>query len=295
MGDRETCRDILAIVPETAVLAFDVVGWTDPEGPRRIANAREVRKAIDAELTKQAEALHKKHFGGQTVTQEDAVKFLMTVPKEILDKQAKEAAERLECAYKESPLGAWLDRNSWVLYVFVPVVVGAAGTAMYVARTGNQPASWATSMAKTKGSFTTKHLGTVTLGTNNVTFVPSTRSLSVNAFGEMKWERVALKLTLGGGMSEGAYTSSLFGVDLTTALTRDLDLKIGSQAANHMSQWGGTSTFGLKYKGTGAAANTSFMLGSQFSYGQTNAFKGMPDVKAPPMGATFKLELMIAF
>ncbi|WMS44111.1 hypothetical protein RDV64_06895 [Acuticoccus sp. MNP-M23] len=295
MGDRETCRDILAIVPETAVLAFDVVGWTDPDGPRRMANAQEVRKAIDAELTKQAEALHKKHFAGKTVTQEDAVKLLMTVPKEILDKQKKEAGERLKCAYQESPLGVWLDRNSWVLYVFAPIVVGAAGTIMYVARTGDQPASWATGMAKTKKSFTTKHLGTVTLGTNKVTFVPSTRSLSVNAFGEMKWERVAVKLTLGGGMSEGEYNASLFGVDLTTAVTRDLDLKIGSQAANHMSQWGGTSTVGLNYKGSGAAANTSIMLGSQFSYGQTGAFEGMPAVKPPPMGATFKLELKFAF
>ena len=49
----------------------------------------------------------------------------------------KDLLKRLECAWNESPLGVWLDKNSWVLYVFAPIVIGAAGSWMYVAKTGD--------------------------------------------------------------------------------------------------------------------------------------------------------------
>ncbi|MEM6761433.1 MAG: hypothetical protein AAF615_01020 [Pseudomonadota bacterium] len=294
MSDEKKCKSLLEIVPETAVLAFDLVGWSEAHSPQRIAESKDVREAIDKELTKQAEALRKKHFSEKPVSQEDAVKFLSVVPKTILDKQSKEAQERLKCAYNESPIGVWLDENSWVLYVFVPLIVGAAGTYMYVAKTGDLPASWATSMAKTKKSFQTKKLGKITLGVSDISFVPSNRDLSVVAFGAMEWKRVALKFSMGGALTAGKPTTGLMGVDLTTAIHRNVDLTIGSQVVTNTGDWGGKSSVGLNFKGTGAASNMSLFLGSEFSYGQTEAFGGMPNMTVP-MGHTVRFGLKRAF
>ncbi len=276
MSDKDKCKAILDVVPETAVLAFDVVGWTDPDGPRRIAASKTVQQAINKELTKQAEALAKKHAKGTTITQEEAVKFLATVPKEILEAQQKDVEGRLKCAFNESPIGVWLDRNSWILWIFVPIVVGGAGTYMYMAQTGDLPASWATSMAKTKKSFDTRHLGKITLGASDVTFVPSERKISVLAFGEMKWDRVAVKLTLGGGVAEGAFSTGAVGLDVTTKISKSWDFTAGSQVIGQEGAWGGASSVGFAYKGTGAASSMSLFFKASYAYGAQNPLKGMP-------------------
>lgn len=276
MGDKEKCKAILDVVPETAVLAFDVVGWTDPDGAKRIAGSKAVQQAINKELTKQAEALAKKHAKGSEISQEDAVKFLKTVPKHILEAQQKEVETRLGCAFNESPIGVWLDKNSWILWIFVPIVVGSAGTYMYMAKTGDLPASWATSMAKTKKSFDTRHLGKITLGTSDVTFVPSERKISVLAFGEMKWERVAVKLTLGGGVADGEFSSGAVGLDVTTKISKSWDFTAGSQVIGKEGAWGGQSSIGFAYKGSGAAASMSLFFKASYAYGAQNPLDNMP-------------------
>ncbi|GAB5378118.1 MAG: hypothetical protein AcusKO_45800 [Acuticoccus sp.] len=276
MGDRDKCRELLDIVPETAVLAFDVVGWSKPADAQRIAASKTIQQEINKALTKEATALAKKHFKGDKVSQEDAVKFLKTVPKPLLDAQKKEAEKRLKCAFNESPIGVWLDKNSWILWVFVPIVVGGAGTYMYVAKTGDLPASWATSMAKTKKSFDTKHLGKITLGTHDVTFVPSERKISVLAFGEMKWERLAVKLTLGGGVSDGSVSSGAMGLDVSAKISKGWSISADTQVTNQEGAWGGASSVGFAYKGTGAASDMSLFFKASYAYGQADPMKGLP-------------------
>lgn len=292
MGDKETCKAILDIVPETAVLAFDVVGWTEADGAKQIAKSKEIREAIEKELTKQANDLAKKHFEGKKISEEDAAKFLKTVPSKILEAQQKEMTSRLSCAFNESPIGVWIDKNSWVLYVFAPIVVGAAGTYMYTAKTGDLPASWAASMAKVNKSFNVKSLGKITIGTTDVKFVPSKRDLSVLAFGEMKWERVSFKLTLGGGVTGGSFSTGAIGLDVNTVLSRNWDLKAGTMAISHEGNWGGRSTLGLEYKGSGAAADLRLVFAAQFAYGQVNTFEAMPALKGPSaLGGTLSVGL----
>lgn len=276
MSDKDKCKAVLDVVPETAVLAFDVVGWTKPDDAKRIAASKTIQQEINKALTKKAEALAKKHFKGETVTQEDAVEFLKTVPKPLIDAQSKEVQERLKCAFNESPIGVWLDKNSWILWVFVPIVVGGAGTYMYVAKTGDLPASWATSMAQTKKSFETKHLGKITLGTHDVTFVPSERQISVMAFGEMKWERLAVKLTLGGGVADGSVSAGAAGLDVSADLSKGWSISAGTQVTNQEGAWGGASSVGFKYKGSGAAANMELFFKASYAYGQADKMKGLP-------------------
>jgi len=153
-----SCRDVLDVVPETVVLAFDVMGWTARSDPRLIANKKEIVDAMTKALAAEGKRIAEKHFKGEAVTSDDGLKFLAAGGKAFLDKRQAELKRRVECAYKESPLGVWLDKHEWVLYVVLPLVVGGAGTYMYVARVGDVPAAWASSFASVKKSWKVQHL-----------------------------------------------------------------------------------------------------------------------------------------
>ena len=260
------CRDVLDVIPETVVLAFDVAGWTEPRGTERIAKSKEVVDAINKELARQGQQLVARHFAGETIGEDQALKMLAAGGGKLLEDRKRELEQRVKCAYSESPLGVWLDRNKWVIYVVVPLVVGSAGTWMYVARVGDTPASWATSMANVKKDWKVQHLGKLTLGTEDVTFVPSRREISGKAFGMLDWERLSVRLTLGGGMAEDKFAGANVQADIKTAVTRDLELFARSGLGGIGTDLKGSSAVGLRYNGSGAGANLSLSLSGILAY-----------------------------
>lgn len=260
------CSDVLDVIPETVILAFDVAGWTDPRGAARIAHSKTIVEAMNKELANQGQQLIAKHYAGKTVTQEDALKLLSGVGSKFTEQRQRELTQRITCAYKESPLGIWLDRNEWVLYVVVPLVVGAAGTWMYVAQVGDLPASWATSMANVKKNWKVQHLGKIDLGTQDVTFVPSKREISGKVFAMLDWEWMAIKMTLGGGMADDKFSGASVQPEVTLRVTRELEVNANTELTGLGVKPAGSSSLNLKYSGTGAGANLSLSLGGQLAY-----------------------------
>lgn len=261
-----SCQDILDVVPETVVLAFDVLGWTEPQGAGRIAKSKEIAEAINKELAAQGKALVEKHFAGKAISQADALKMLAAAGSTFTEDRQRELSQRVKCAYKDSPLGAWLDKNEWVLYVFVPLVVGAAGTWMYIAQVGDQPAGWATSMGNVKKDWNIQHLGKITLGTQDLTFVPSKREISGKALAMIAWERLSIRITLGGGMADNRFTGANVQADVTMRVTRNLEVDMSSVVNGLGTRPVGSSALGLRYKGSGAGANLSLSLGGLLAY-----------------------------
>jgi len=247
MGGR--CSDGLNIVPETIVLAFDVLGWTSPSDAGRIARSREVSDAMKKEISAQGRKIIQKHFQGEEVTQADAFRMLEGAGMPLFERRKKDLERRLACAYRTSPLGAWLDRNQWVLYIVLPVIVGGAGTYMYIARVGDTPARWAESLASGhKKVFKIQHLGKLELGSKRVKFVPSKREISGKIFGRLKLERLSLNLTVGGGFTDGEVAPAAVSAAVSTALSRNLRLSGTSSAEGLGSVFEGKSTLGMSYR-----------------------------------------------
>ena len=261
-----SCSDILDVIPETVVLAFDVAGWTDPKDAERIARSKEIAKAINEELASQGKQLVEKHFTGKTITQADALKMLSDAGSKFTDDRKHELSQRISRAYHDAPLGVWLDKHSWVLYVFVPLVVGAAGTWMYVAQVGDLPASWATSIGNVKKDWNVQKLGKITLGTQDLKFIPSKREWSGKAMGMLAWERLSIRITLGGGMVQDRFTGASVECQVTTSVTRELEATASSIVNGLGANVAGSSSVGLKYKGSGAGATLSLSLAGLLEY-----------------------------
>lgn len=272
----KVCADVLDVIPETVVLAFDVTGITDPADAARVARSREVQKAMEKALAEKGKELIKKHYGGKEVTQDDALEMLKSAGSKVLDNRKKDLEKRLKCAYENSPLGAWIDRNTWVLYVFVPLLVGGAGTYMYVAKTGDTPAGWAASMASQQKFEVTK-LGKIEIGTGDVKLVPSKTVIAGKVFAKADFERVKIRIEVGAGSAEHKDTEKTYfaGVSPSLAMThllnRDLRLtyglgfdSLGTQTPG--AAWSGTASTKFTYTGSGAAAGLSLSVGGDLAY-----------------------------
>jgi len=272
----KSCADVLDVVPETVVLAFDIAGITDPADAARIAESREVQKAIEKALAAKGKELIQKHFKGKEITQDDALEMLKSAGSKLLDNRKKDLEKRLKCAYENSPLGVWIDKHSWVLYVFVPLLVGGAGTYLFVAKTGDWPAGKAASFASNQAFEITK-LGKITLGTGKITLVPSKTVISGKVFGKADFERVKIKIEVGVGSAEHKDTASTHfaGVspsfDVTHILRSDLSLSYGLRFENLGTElpgayWVGRARTKFSFTGTGAASGLSLSVGGDLAY-----------------------------
>ncbi|OSQ42794.1 hypothetical protein [Marivita geojedonensis] len=270
------CADILDFVPETVVLAFDVTGITDPKDATRIAKSKDVQKAMEAALAEKGRALVKKHFSGKEITSEDALEMLKAPGSKLLDKRKKDFEKRLSCAYDQSPIGAWIDRNTWVLYVFVPLLIGGAGTYMYVAKAGDTPASWAASFASNQ-SFEVTKLGKIEIGTGDIKLVPSKTVISGKVFGKASFEHLKIKLEVAAGSAEHKPTESTYfagvspALNMTHILNRDMKLNYGLGFSNLGTQmpdatWVGKGSTKFSYTPGGAAGGLNISIGGDLAF-----------------------------
>ena len=264
MGD--ACRDVLDIVPETVVLAFDVAGWSKTSDARLIASKKEIVEAMTKAVAAEGKRIAEKHFKGQAVTGADGLEMLEAAGKAFLDDRQNELKRRVMCAYKESPLGVWLDKHEWILYVVLPLVVGGAGTYMYVARVGDAPAKWASSFAKVKKSWNVQHLGKLTFGADDVSFVPSKREITAKVFGKAEWERLAITVKIGGGMSDGEVSPASVSAAVETAITRGTTIHADTTLEGLGGKFTGKSSLGVSYKGSGAGSPLTLDLKGVVAY-----------------------------
>ena len=260
---------------DTLVLVLDLMGF-ETAGAAGVGKAlkqreKEVVKAIQEAVDEQTKKLFKKHFPWKPAPAGDALGAAQAVGEKALEELTRDAEAAIKAtlkeAWKESPLGIWVDDNEWVLYIVVPVVVvgGAFGLkALYDARVGDQPASWAANMANKHLEF--KKLGNLTFGAADVAFVPSKHQGGAKVFAAADWKPIKVKLSVGGLFKEddspAAKTSTgppatITGwnaaVDLTykgagAASNLDLSIKAYVQRTDRDQVVGGSASAGYKLK-----------------------------------------------
>lgn len=211
----QQCKSLPGTAVDTLVLTLKLVGYEAKKGPQRILTAlqtTQVVKAIETALKQEAEALLKKQFKGEALDAKEAAASLgKGVGKAVLGKapdqilkevkssaryQAVEAGLReLQCAFKRSAIGVWIDENAALLIIAATGIVVGGVTAMYVARSGDVPAEALTTLAKV--GLKQIEVGTLKFGLDDLKFVPSSREVGFKAYiGKGKLKAVTTKLSL---------------------------------------------------------------------------------------------------
>jgi hypothetical protein len=205
---------VIEVAGETVVLGFELVGAEIDNLPARVARALQssdvqqaIKKALDdfaqARLkntpvtvsTQDAEALGKAiATQGGTALKDDVLKQIKDSSHyKALDQSLKNLAEQ----FKQSPFGAWLDKEkNWLYIVGAGAVIGGVA-AMYVTRKGDLVTTRLLPMLG-KQSHTFQPLGQLKLevGVDKVTFTPSTRSASATTFVTAKWQQIKAELNI---------------------------------------------------------------------------------------------------
>lgn len=232
----EKCGTLLDAVKDTLVLAFEVADKTilnSPETIRKVLEDPKIQQAIRSAAQTEGRRLLEAQRGGKAVTNEDGVKVLQAIGTAAKDaaldsakkqieesdefKQLKKEVENLGCAFKQSPLGVFVDKNKgWLIVVGVGIGLGGAA-AMYVFKSGDWVAGQATDLASKQLRF--KVLGNVELGASRLKFVPSSRQVGTTVFGSAKWERVSVRLDLSVDFKNDQFqsTSGKISTDITVA------------------------------------------------------------------------------
>ncbi len=96
---------------------------------------------------------------------------------------------RLEQAFRCSPMGVFIDENSTWLYIVATGLALGGAVALYVTRSGDPVASFSTDMAAR--ALRSIRLGSLTVGTGGLRFVPSERVVEVQPFVSFRaWRQV---------------------------------------------------------------------------------------------------------
>jgi hypothetical protein len=121
-------------------------------------------------------------------------------------------------------------------------------------------------LADVKKSWNVQHLGKITIGATDVKFLPSKREIAAKVFGQAEWERLTVKLTVGGGMAEDDFTGANVASVVTTAVTRNIRVGLGSSLDGMGADLRGKSKIDLSYKGSGAGSNLSLAVAGLLAY-----------------------------
>lgn len=328
----DQCTDLPGSAVKTLVLAVDLVGYELENGPKRVAEAlqnKAVLEAIQKALKEEAEKILKEQKEGLTVDgREAASRLAAEFGKAVLDagsKQVKDDIEKsaaykkvekslkdLECAFKKSKVGVFIDENKTVLIIVASGVVVGAATAMYVAGVGDKPLEWATDLAekKLKGI----QLGKIDLSVPNLKIEPSTKRIEVEVgVNTARWKAIPATdfkvhahtkdekvVALGFDvetklpLAKGFYMPFGAGVDPVADKYRfslgivgqadGLSVQIGAERvlSPEKDSWGVKS--GIGYKGT--VFNAPFSLDAAGGVGQVTTYPGPNIMDAQPVTKT---------
>jgi hypothetical protein len=266
------CPDPKNLVGETLVLSLNLVG-VDVGGQHYIARAlrkhqREIEREIEKALRSETRKLLNLQMRGP-VSDERALKSFATVGQAISSAISSYPEQKLgrwaECTWNHSPLGVWVDGVK-TIYLIVPLVIAASGAAAYAYRVRSGDTLAAQSALYVKKHLKVKPIGTLELGFEEITFVPSDRNVSVQFFGEMDWKPFKAKLIVGAGLQEGK-----------------------------LSTWNASGD--LSYKGIGAASNIELSFkpfarqaDNELSFGGVGAAKYRTQFHGIPVSAGLQAE-----
>ncbi len=211
MSDNNKCSaGLLNASQDTVALAFELAGGTLDKSPatiRKILEDPAVWKEIEKTLQAEGKKLANQQLAGKPVTQSDALQMGKAVAlsagkaaQKSAESQIKKSTEytrlqaqlkQLECSYKKSPIGVFVDENkAWLIVVAAGVVAGGA-TALYVIKDGDFVAEKATLLANSALRF--KVLGKLEVGGKDIKFKPSERQVAATAFANVKFEKISAK------------------------------------------------------------------------------------------------------
>lgn len=238
----DKCGGVIDAAQETLVLALKVGERSlldSPETIEKILNDPRVQRAIKKAAEKQARELVKKQTGGKTVTTDDVQAGAKAVATAAADPALKSAEEKikstrefkkleasvkeLECAYRKSPVGIFVDKHELELILIGAGLAIGGATAMYVFRTGdelvNNPlADMAKKLVKKK------FLGNIEVAAKEITFRPSERVVGTKILTTGTWERVTVKFELGATFKELDVQNASGRGDLSVKVTKGLKL-----------------------------------------------------------------------
>lgn len=226
-GECKAGGDVMDVAQETLVMAFELFDAELARSPERLVavlKSEKVAKAIEEALRQEATRLLEEQKKSAALDPAEGTKVVKKVGEKALAvgkdelikaitsgaqfKQLKAQLDKLQCSFEKSPVGVWVEehKDKWYVYV-VAAGVGLAGAgAMYATWWGDDLASPLTKLAEKQLRF--KPMGTLEVGANKITFVPSKRVVGVQAFATAKWERVTATLEVSVTMENGKLTAA---------------------------------------------------------------------------------------
>lgn len=219
------CTDLFDSTVRLALLAIDLPGAQLARSPALIAKAlqsKAVQDAIRAALLEQAKQLLQEQRKGGADPSAQSARLLSSLQAgtgnaalKDLERQVKasssyekllSAVDDLNCAYKESPVGVWVNENEgWLIVAAAGIAFGSAA-AMYYTRQGDKPAEWFGDLLKTH--FRVKNIGRLKeAGLNDFTFIPSRREFNLKGFARADFQSVQASLEVQMATTEGRMMS----------------------------------------------------------------------------------------
>lgn len=194
------------------VLAFKLAKSEIIHSPDRIEKALTTPK-VQAEIHKALTAfvVKKGPVGptamGATEAKELAKalkKPLSTAGDQVLDqikkdpkfKKLEKGLDNLKASFRCTPVGVFVDKNAWVVYVVGVAAALGAGAALYVTKTGGPAVDLPVGLLKGK-HVQVLQVGGFTLKGGLLEFKPDKRELGAEVLAVQKLERVQIKLKMG--------------------------------------------------------------------------------------------------
>ncbi len=219
------CGGVINAAQQTVVLSLEFGEKTildTPELIEKVLKSPKVNKAITDALMSEAKRLMKQQQGGKPATNADGMKLLETVgkkaagaaeavaKKEITSSsefgEIKKSLKELECAFRDSPMGVFLNEKKTGLIIVGSVLALGGVTAMYVSKSGDWPAGQMSKLANKLVRF--KVLGNVEIGLSDVEFKPSNRTVKATTFVSAKWKAVQTKVSFHAGFKDDRFAST---------------------------------------------------------------------------------------
>lgn len=238
MSECQEQSDLTATARDTVVLILHLADREIANVPDRLRHAlesEELARAIRTTLEAEGRRLAQAQQSGQTITNADGQRVLQAVGgaaatavgQDVRQQieassgfhQAQQQLRRLEAAFNCSPMGIFVDQHQALLYIVASGIAIGSATALYVARTGDTFASWATDFAARR--LRSIQIGRLEVGTEALRFVPSERVVEVQPFLNVQtWREVRLGLRLHGVFREEQVQTATAGGEIVVRPTR---------------------------------------------------------------------------
>lgn len=227
---------------DSVVVMLRLADRTIASSPERILAAlqseelsRVIRQVLEAEGRRLAEMQN----SGQPITNADGARVARTageaagtavlhnvqqqVESSSAYKDVQTSLRRLEGAFRCSPMGVFVSENSTLLYIVASGLALGGATALYVTRSGDLPAGWATDFAARR--LRSIRIGSLEVGTQALRFVPSERVVEVQPFLSVSlWREIRTTFRLNVAFQQDQVQTATGGVDISVPLHRGVTL-----------------------------------------------------------------------